>query len=253
VLDTASLKELGRNLRLYAELDEAAEIATYRPRRSRRRKNGTTARPPECRSHYRITVSYPTGAKVTREDVVEDIRALMEAEPLRHARYVAGVHVNTDEIHGHIWIPARDMRGRKLHFRHRTHRHLDDHWNVIYSRRMGISPEGHRQKKKETTAWKRQRAQGETDAGRPVRWRKGQLAPGVHRVRDLMAAREEALAQGNTDESGRLRREVVTEMRLLQQKPKALAQLPDALGDEQFRRLRRILHMERGISLGLGR
>ncbi len=120
---------------------------------------------PGARTFYAAILSYErrvstASAKVMLQDWLNAC--------LPQSSAVAFLHTDTHHLHAHIWIPARTIDGRKLHFDARQYRQLSEVWNSIYARGMGINERDYLLKKWETEQYKRQRREGKT-AERPTR------------------------------------------------------------------------------------
>ena len=91
---------------------------------------------------------------------------LQETFPL--ARAAAFLHRNTDHLHAHVWIEARQINGRKINLSARAYRQLDEAWNRAYAPAFARSEAEHLRKKWQTEGYKRLRRNG-TDIALPVR------------------------------------------------------------------------------------
>jgi hypothetical protein len=92
------------------------------------------------------------------------------------ARAVVAVHRDTDHLHAHVWIDARQENGKKIDLNARQYRTLDETWNTIYSRELGRDEREHLSKKQESQEYRRDRAQGvERDPPRRVDMRGAEL------------------------------------------------------------------------------
>lgn len=78
-----------------------------------------------------------------------------------NARAATFFHRDTDDFHGHIWIDARQIDGKKIDLAPRNYKRLDEEWNKIYCRELGRDEREHLDKKAETREYKRAMAQGE--------------------------------------------------------------------------------------------
>ena len=153
VAEAGSYGEARDHLTAYARTQEACEV---------RRHGGRAGEP---RTHYRAVLSF-------ERDVTTERAKAMTAEWLGDqfggARAFAVVHRNTDHAHVHVWIDARGVDGKKLHFSRSEYRGLDVAWNRVYSREMGRDEREHLDKKAETREYRRARAEGRP-AERPAR------------------------------------------------------------------------------------
>jgi hypothetical protein len=144
VTEAQDLAELRSNLTTYAEIRDQSEQALHR----------STG---ECRTHYRATLSFE------REVSTEQAKALADEwlkERFPEGRAVVAVHRDTDHVHAHVWIDARQENGKKIDLSPRQYRTLDESWNKIYSREMGRDEREHLTKKQESQEYKRDRVQG---------------------------------------------------------------------------------------------
>jgi hypothetical protein len=147
-----SYPALVRVLCHYARLAEATEIIEHKSR-------GLP------RTHYCATLSFE------RELECRDAGALVLswlklAFPL--ARAAVFLHCNTNHLHAHVWISARQTDGTKVNLSARAFRQLDEIWNKIYAHAMGQDEREYLLKKWETEHYKRLRREGK-DLPRPER------------------------------------------------------------------------------------
>ena len=153
VAEAGSYAEARDHLTAYAHTQEAYEV---------RRHGGRAGEP---RTHYRAVLSFERDVATGR---AREMTAEWLGDRFGGARAFAVVHRNTDHVHVHVWIDARGVDGKKLHFSRSEYRGLDASWNRIYSREMGRDEREHLDKKAETRAYRRARAQGRP-AERPER------------------------------------------------------------------------------------
>ncbi len=155
--------ELRENLAAHAGVREELEIAGHKARG-------------EPRTHYRVTLGFERD--VSSDKALGMAREWLEREfPM--ARGFATVHRDTDQMHVHVWIEARQVDGKKVQLSRRQHRGLDSTWNQIYSREMGRDPREHEVKKEQTREAKRQGWQRQQRPEYPPRTRRGaqEMAP----------------------------------------------------------------------------
>ena len=84
----------------------------------------------EVRTHYRAILSFE--APVTTLQA-KSMLALWMDEAFPKAQAAAFVHRNTEHLHVHVWIAARQTDGRKINLSARAFRQLDEQWNRIYA------------------------------------------------------------------------------------------------------------------------
>jgi hypothetical protein len=121
VRDAPSYEAVRENLIAYAEMREELEVAQHRSRG-------------EPRTHYRALMSFERD--VPTEKALRMTREWLEKEVPR-ARAFAMVHRDTEHVHVHVWIEARQADGRKLHLSREEHRALGRSWDAIYARELG--------------------------------------------------------------------------------------------------------------------
>jgi hypothetical protein len=131
--------ELRDNLVAHASVREKLEIDRHQARG-------------EPRTHYRVLVSFERN--VTSEKALGMVQEWLDRE-FPKARGFAAVHRDTEQVHVHVWLDARQTDGRKIHLDRQRHRNLDSTWNHIYSREMGRDPREHELKKEQTREAKR--------------------------------------------------------------------------------------------------
>jgi len=121
----------------------------------------------EVRTHYQAILSFE--APVTTCEAKQMLASWIQ-EVFPKAQAAAFVHCNTKHLHIHIWIPARQIDGRKINLSARAFRQLDESWNRIYCRAMNRDEQEHLLKKGQTERWKQLRREGkETGLERPQR------------------------------------------------------------------------------------
>jgi hypothetical protein len=165
--------ELRGNLEAHATAREDAELAAHRSRG-------------EPRTHYRAMLSF-------ERDVSTGKALGMAGEWMQRefpqGRGFAVVHRDTEHMHVHVWLDARQVNGRKVQLSERQFKNLDSAWNRIYSREMGRDPHEYELKKEQTREAKRQHWQQKQRPEYPPRTRATaeQLAPRYER-REIGAA-----------------------------------------------------------------
>jgi len=103
------------------------------------------------RTHYSAILSFE--APVSTPQAKETLsRWIGEAFP--KAQAAAFLHRNTQHLHLHVWIAARQTDGRKINLSARAFRQLDETWNRIYSEALNRDEREHLLKKGETEKWK---------------------------------------------------------------------------------------------------
>lgn len=153
VAEAGSYAEARDHLTAYAHTQEALEV---------RRHGGRAGEP---RTHYRAVLSFE---RPVTTDRAKAAAAEWLGDRFEGARAFAVVHRNTDHAHVHVWIDARGVDGKKLHFSRSEYRSLDVSWNRVYAREMGRDEREHLAKKEETRAYRKARAEGRP-AERPQR------------------------------------------------------------------------------------
>lgn len=140
-----SYVELRTNLASYAWAREESEIARHKSRG-------------EPRTHFRTTLSFERDVEI--EKAREMANEFLE-KTFPDARAAAFFHRDTDQLHSHIWLDARQIDGRKIDLAPREYKSIDENWNRIYAREMGRDEQEHLDKKQETRDYKRAMARGE--------------------------------------------------------------------------------------------
>jgi hypothetical protein len=152
VREAQSYDELRLNLISYALMREEAARARDLLRQ-------------QTRSHFRATLSFE------RQLEAEQARRMVDEWLERcfpQARAAAFFHRDTEHLHAHIWIEARQLDERKIDLAPREYRRLDERWNEIYAREMNRDEREHLFKKEQTREYKRALARNE-HSERPVR------------------------------------------------------------------------------------
>lgn len=123
--------------------------------------------PGEVRTHYQAIVSFEVSVSTAQAKamVAEWMQTIL---PLAQA---AGfLHRNTQHLHVHLWIPARQTDGRKINLSPRAFRQIDEKWNAVYCRALNRDVREHLLKKEETKRYKQLRREGKVkEAERPER------------------------------------------------------------------------------------
>ena len=167
-----SYEELRTNLSSYFWMREESERATHHSR----------GKP---RTHFRATLSF-------EREVSTGVAKEMAREWLENcfpkARACVFLHRDTEHMHLHAILDARQVDGRKIDLSPSVYRKLDEQWNRIYSRELGRDEREHLEKKRETREYKRARARGE-ERERPVRGVQG-LGERYKRISDLYVERD---------------------------------------------------------------
>jgi hypothetical protein len=180
-----SYQELRTNLASYAWAREESEIARHKSRG-------------EVRTHFRTTLSFERDVEI--EQAKEMTNEWLE-KCFPDTRAAAFFHNDTDHLHGHIWLDARQIDDRKIDLAPRDYRQLDEEWNRIYCREMGKDEREHLDKKQETQDYKRARAQGE-EREEPQR--------AETKTREMYAERERRNAGAKQHDEDRTRRDQPT-------------------------------------------
>lgn len=175
-------QELRTNLASYAWAREESEIARHRSRG-------------EPRTHFRTTLSFERD--VETQQAREMTNEWLE-KCFPNARAATFFHRDTDNLHAHVWLDARQTDGRKIDLAPRDYRQLDEEWNRIYCRELGRDEHEHLLKKEETRDYKRARALGE-EREEPERAETKTRADYAERERRNAGVREyeEARVRGN--------------------------------------------------------
>ena len=79
------------------------------------------------------------------------------------ARAAAFVHRNTEHLHIHVWIAARQIDDKKINLSARAFRQMDEQWNRIYSAIMNRDEQEHLSKKWETERYKQLKREGKSE------------------------------------------------------------------------------------------
>ncbi len=121
VKEARDYRELRENLACYAWAREKSEIARFKDKG-------------QVRTHYRVMASFE------KDTPTERIKQMMDEwleKKLPTARACGFIHRDTDHVHVHIWVDARQISGEKIHLGSASYKSLDKEWNTIYSREMG--------------------------------------------------------------------------------------------------------------------
>jgi hypothetical protein len=140
VRDARGYDELRDNLVAHAQVREEQEMKRHRG-------------PHEARTHYRVRASFER--EVSSERALAMAKEWLDGE-LPKARGFAVVHRDTEHVHVHIWIDARQTDGKKIQLPREKYRSLDSRWNQLYSAEMKRDPQEHERKKAQTREAKRQ-------------------------------------------------------------------------------------------------
>lgn len=108
----------------------------------------------QTRTHYRVLLSFEQNPGTASAN---GLVAQWLAEAFPKARAAAFQHSNTDHLHTHIWIAARQTDGRKINLSARDFRQLDEKWNRLYSQALGRPERTHLARKWQTEGYKMQR------------------------------------------------------------------------------------------------
>lgn len=147
---THNLPDAVRDARGYDELrDNLVAHAQVREEQEMKRRRG----PGEARTHYRVRASFERD--VSSERALAMAKAWLDGE-LPKARGFAVVHRDTEHVHVHVWIDARQSDGKKIQLPREKFRSLDSRWNQLYSAEMKRDPLEHERKKAQTREAKRQ-------------------------------------------------------------------------------------------------
>jgi hypothetical protein len=125
LFDVQGYEELRTNLISYASCKEKAET--------------------RGRSHYRGLFSFEK--QIEAKEAARMVEEWLK-ETLPNARALGFIHVNTDNIHVHMWIEARGTDEKKLQFSQQVYRTLDEKWNRGYCHFMGKEEREHLEKKR---------------------------------------------------------------------------------------------------------
>lgn len=140
VRDARGYEELRDNLVAHAQVREEQEMKRHRG-------------PREARTHYRVRASFER--EVSSERALAMAKEWLDGK-LPQARGFVVVHRDTEHVHVHIWIDARQMDGKKIQLPKEKYRSLDSRWNQLYSAEMKRDPQEHERKKAQTREAKRQ-------------------------------------------------------------------------------------------------
>ena len=119
--EAGSYRELRENLSCYAWAREQSELAQHKSSK-------------ECRTHYRIMASFERD--MGSEKIKEMVEEWLEKK-LPLARACGFIHRDTEHVHVHVWVDARQLDGYKVHFSTKSYKNLGGGWNQIYARELG--------------------------------------------------------------------------------------------------------------------
>ena len=110
----------------------------------------------KARTHYRMVLSWER--EESPEKVAEMSKQFVD-KVLPKAKAVIAVHNDTDHIHSHVWIDARQTDGKKVHMGGKQFYSIGEKWADLYDREYGTNylPE-FKAKKRETLKWKKEMA-----------------------------------------------------------------------------------------------
>jgi len=111
----------------------------------------------EVRTYYQAILSFEVSLPSTQTKSL--LAEWMQATfPLAQA--AAFLHRNTQHLHSHVWIAARQTDGRKINLSARAYRQIDERWNWIYSQALNRDVREHLLKKGQTERFKALRREG---------------------------------------------------------------------------------------------
>jgi len=116
------------------------------------------------RRDYRAVLSFD--CEVEPERAMEMAEEWIEATPFRDNPALYACHTNTDNLHIHVLVTARDTEGHKLDLSDREYKSFDKEWAKVYDRELerGANNE-HSRKCEATQSWKEEYA-AQRDSGR---------------------------------------------------------------------------------------
>jgi len=105
------------------------------------------------RRDYRAVLSFDR--EVEPDRAMEMAQEWIEATRFRDNPALYACHTNTDNLHIHVLVTARDTEGRKLDLSDRQYKSFDKAWAKIYDREIerGLDDD-HSRKCEETQSWK---------------------------------------------------------------------------------------------------
>lgn len=122
VEEAETWEETRVRLQSWAERVKDEEIARHGNRRG------------EPRTHYRGIISYEKDVGVSNEELLEDAERLLKEE-FPKSRAVATVHRDTDHLHVHIWMSARQTDESKVHIDRSDLKQMHETMDRIYEER----------------------------------------------------------------------------------------------------------------------
>lgn len=146
IQEQGSYRALVQTLCRYAQMAEATEIIAHKAR-------GVP------RTHYCATLSFE------RDLENQNAGALVQswlALAFPRCRAATFLHRNTNHLHAHVWIAARQTDGTKVNLDARAFRQLDEIWNRLYAHAMGADERAYLLRKWETEHYKRLQREGKT-------------------------------------------------------------------------------------------
>jgi hypothetical protein len=181
VADIQSFPLLRASLIAWAQTREAMEHLT--PHRGAQRG----------RTHYQATLGFERD--IGTADALRLVGEWFDVA-LPKASAVAAAHRDTARLHVHLWIDARQVDGRKIDLSARAWRQLDETWNRIYCRALGLDEREHLAKKWSTERAKQLRRQGR-EVALPVR--KGKSYYRHRDIRGSIYSKEDCGRQRTTE------------------------------------------------------
>lgn len=106
------------------------------------------------RKSYRTVLSFER--PVSSEKALEMAREFLEKTPFRDNPALLAVHRNTDHVHVHINVAARDVHGHKLHLARNQYESFYKTWERIYDREMKRERGQPERKIESLREWRRQ-------------------------------------------------------------------------------------------------
>ncbi len=111
------------------------------------------------RRDYRVILSFEKS--VSSEKALAMAREFLDQSHFRNNPALMSVHRNTDHVHVHVLLVARQTDGRKLHLDRGKYESFDKLWARIYGREMSREKAATRQSAAERIQTRRERTEGQ--------------------------------------------------------------------------------------------
>lgn len=103
------------------------------------------------RTHYQAILSFETALSNAK---VKSMLSTWMQQAFPLAQAAGFLHRNTQHLHAHLWIAARQTDGRKINLSARAFRQIDEKWNAVYAEALNRDVREHLLKKGQTKRYK---------------------------------------------------------------------------------------------------